>query len=443
MQVEERVGTFAGYAFTGVPAAHRSWMAISASGGATSIRFARELADELRAVLLESSPQVAETAIPGVDPSGLALTDYPTRRKVLVLVAAMGEPFVDRAWYQNWQSDERDACVMTVVPPLAQPASFEDLLPAAIRKDDEHLLKRVNAAGWKTSIAEVVPAVLARADVTSGSARVFVSYRRHETGAVALALADRLLHAGFEVFLDQFSIPPGYDFQRRLGQELQDKSMVVLLDSEHVRDSKWTQHEIDFAKRHRLGLLSVRMPRVSRPMMPEHPALVLDETKDFDEAPEQVERSNTDPTKIDRWRTPKKETLDRLVAEIKKAHADALFVRRQRLRANLAAACTEAGLVTRGSSSGPLWVKGKHDEHMVWLTTRPAGVDDFQSLFLAHESWAARTAGSRGVIVGPQAALEPDRLARLRWLQRVTSCIAFDEGRLDDVVERLQSGTWS
>jgi hypothetical protein len=272
---------------------------------------------------------------------------------------------------------------------------------------------------------------------------VFISYRRHETAAVALPLFDRLVHQGFEVFLDQFSIPPGYDFQRRLGQELQDKSMVVVLESEHVRDSKWTQHEIDFAKRHRLGLLSIRMPGVTSPIVPDHASYPLDEAKDFDGSPELVGRSSTDKTPIKRWPALKQDSLDLVVAEIKRAHAAALFVRRQRLRASLTAACAEAGLTTRGSGAGPLWVKGTRDEHLVWITTRPAGVDDFQAVFLAHDSWTLRTAGSRGVIVGPQAALEPDRLARLQWLQRVTSCVAFDEGRLDDVVERLQSGNWS
>jgi MTH538 TIR-like domain (DUF1863) len=63
--------------------------------------------------------------------------------------------------------------------------------------------------------------------------------------------------------LARFSMPPGYDFQRRLNQELEDKSMVVLLESRSLKDSKWTQHEIDFAKRYRLGMLALRMPDVT------------------------------------------------------------------------------------------------------------------------------------------------------------------------------------
>ena len=41
-----------------------------------------------------------------------------------------------------------------------------------------------------------------------------------------------------------------------------------MLESAGVPDSKWTwtQHEIDFAKRHRLGLASLMLPSVSSPL---------------------------------------------------------------------------------------------------------------------------------------------------------------------------------
>jgi hypothetical protein len=449
LQVEGPAGTFSGYGFSGVPAARPSVIALYASGTNDSITLVGELADELRTVLLESSPCVIESAVGGADPAALADGDHPERRKVLVLVAAASEPFVDNAWYANWESDPRDACVMTVAPQLMPPKGFTDLLPSAIRRDDGHLLKRVNAAVWTEKVTEVVPAILARADVTSGSARVFISYRRHETAAVALPLFDRLTREGFDVFLDQFSIPPGYDFQRRLGQELQDKSMVVLLESKYAGDSKWTQHEIDFAKRHRLGLLSIRMPDVDgrAALVGDHASYPLkhdaSDATDFAGKVEEVERSGTDNTLINRWPALTDGALGCVVAEIKRAHAAALFLRRHRLRADLTTACEGAKLKVSGNAAGPLWVKGDRDEHLVWLTTRPAGVEEFQAVFKAHDSWATRTGGSRGVIVGPQAALEPDRLAHLKWLQRVTSCVPLDEGRLDDVVERLRSGTWT
>jgi TIR domain len=104
-----------------------------------------------------------------------------------------------------------------------------------------------------SGIRDAAPSLLSRADVTSSESLIFISYRRLETLPFALQLFDRLTHEGFEVFLDRFSIPPGFDFQRRLTRELEDKSMVLLLESTGVKDSKWIQHEIDFAKRTRLG----------------------------------------------------------------------------------------------------------------------------------------------------------------------------------------------
>ena len=212
----------------------------------------------MKAILENSSPEViVEEILCPEDPSSMNPADYPSRRKVLVLVAAEGAPFRDILWYNNWSSDEYDAAVMTAIP---RP-DLRAFLDPAIRSD-KHLLRRTNAKSWSGSIREIIPAVMSRADITSEITRIFISYRRLETLPVALQLFDRLTHEGFDVFLDRFSIPPGYDFQRRLNQELEDKSMVILLESASLKDSKWTQHEIDFAKRFRLGLACVRMPNL-------------------------------------------------------------------------------------------------------------------------------------------------------------------------------------
>jgi len=65
--------------------------------------------------------------------------------------------------------------------------------------------------------------------------------------------------------------------------------MVLLLESRHLKDSKWTQHEIDFAKRHRLGLYTLRMPDVDDDEALKSVRIgafmKLDESKDFDSSP--------------------------------------------------------------------------------------------------------------------------------------------------------------
>jgi hypothetical protein len=442
LQAEDADGSFRCRGIIGVPAARRVWISLVSSGSATGRGYVRQLGDELEAILLSSSAEAALTPMECLTvPSNMNSADYPDRRKVLVLVGAADAKFQDLSWYQTWQSDANDSCVMTVLPPV----NFEDLLVEVIRDNPAHLLRRVNGSRWNKQPSEAISGILARAEITSASTRVFISYRRLETLPIGLQLFDRLTHEGFEVFLDRFSIPPGYDFQRRLNQELEDKSMVVLIESKHLRDSNWTQHEIDFAKRNRLGMALLRMPDV------EEKDLLVSATlgpridlqrADFKGSAKLVSNPEKSGQTMNEWPELRDDVLDRVVEEIKTAHASALFRRRHALRADLVAALNAAGVKTEYRAVGPLLVKMGKDEHLVWLTTRPPEVDDFRSVYVAHFARKAVTASSRGLIVGPQAAFEPDRLGRLQWLHTVTTCLSFDEGDLSAVVQRVRNGVW-
>ncbi len=444
LETEQADGSFRSRSFSGVPASRASRIAIVSSGSAQGGAWVTELAGELEAVLLASSPEVVSTdVVPADHPSSMQPSADPGRRKLLVLVGSRDAKFHDLPWYSAWDSDEYDAAVMTIVPP----GSFHDLLDDAILSQDNHLLRRVNAAAWQKRVGEVLPAVLARADITSPVSRVFISYRRLETLPVALQLFDRLVHEGFEVFLDRFSIPPGYDFQRRLNQELEDKAMVVLLESKSLKDSKWTQHEIDFAKRYRLGLVSLRMPDVKDEdviaSLQSRPFVRLKE--EYFTGPAVPKPDPDDPKKermVPEWPRLAKEAEDRVTTLIKTAHADALFARRHRLRTDVVAALANEQLNAIYQGSGPITVSSSDGEHLIWLTTRPPEVEDFRSVFTALAAKAKLIPTSRGLIIGPQAALEPDRRRRLDWLHQVSNCLSFDEGNLPDFARRVKNGQW-
>ncbi len=440
LQVENADGSFSCLELNGVPAATRSWICLVSSGGSQGKAYVRELADEIEMVLRGSSPavEVKPVSCP-VEPDEMKPEKYANRRKVLVLVGSSDRKFRDEAWYKSWESDKHAACVMVVLPAIER----EQLFEKAILEDAEHLLQRINASLWQEKIAEALPGILSRAEVTSAANRVFISYRRLETLPLALQLFDALTHAGFEVFLDRFSIPPGYDFQRRLNQELMDKSMVVLLESKNLKNSKWTQHEIDFTKRHRLGLVSLRMPDVKdEDAIPSgasaaHPPLGK---ADFEKPDGEDVKDPDHPGQMMKcWGELTKDALKRVVADIKVAHANALFSRRNRLRGDLLAALAVEGITAPLGAVGPLHVQATSGGRLIWIVTRPPEVDDFQGLYAAQ---AAQGGSSQGLIVGPRAALEPERLERLEWLQDLTGCFSFDEGNLPDFARRVKSGTW-
>jgi hypothetical protein len=440
LQTEQSDGSFRCESFSGVPVARPSWIALASAGSTAGRQLAGQLHEELEAVLLGSSPEVKQTPIscPAL-PWEMRPESFLNRQKLLVLIGSNDAKFRDLPWFSHWESETQDAAVMTVLPL----GDFNSFFVPEIANQDEHLLRRVNANRWEKAITEAAPGVLARAEVTVSAARLFISYRRLETLPIALQLFDRLTHEGFEVFIDRFSIPPGYDFQRRLRQELEDKSMVLLLESKGAKDSKWTQHEIDFVKRHRLGLLALRMPDVEPK---EALASVsfdavfrpLQRDRDFIGEPRQVmdEHGNS----VDEWPELKSEALEELVAAVKRAHAQALFRRRHRLRSDLVVELKKRGIQTEYSAAGPLFAKFGEDEHLLWPITRPPEVEDFRTTHQAHRLRTGISAKSHGVVIGPRAAQESDRLARLKWLEEVSGCPSFDEGKLADFADRLVAG---
>lgn len=142
------------------------------------------------------------------------------------------------------------------------------LLPVIVTPDDaRHLppeLAPINAFIQERYGAEwphgVVDEVLARTFLRRTNRRVFISYRRLDSQAIARQLRDDLLRLGFDVFLDEVSIPPSVDFQRELMAWLADSDLVIVLGSPRFLESKWTMEEIAFAGAANLGILCIAWP---------------------------------------------------------------------------------------------------------------------------------------------------------------------------------------
>ena len=73
--------------------------------------------------------------------------------------------------------------------------------------------------------------------------RLFISYKRKDTSAIAHQLYDAFDQSGYDVFLDTRSVRGGEIFQDVLWHRMADSDVVVLLDSPNFRDSQWTEME--------------------------------------------------------------------------------------------------------------------------------------------------------------------------------------------------------
>ena len=426
-------------AFEGVPVVTPGIIVVLHAGTADAENYAASIRRELQDVLL-SSGMAAHLRDDGMvttsDPLREPVFGEPDRRRLVVIVGDGGTPFSPPPWLVPWQSAQTDS-VMTIFPSGSNPAA---LLPT-------DALRAINASFWSKSATEAVPAILSSSGLTLEEHRVFISYRRVESEPLAEQLFDRLTHEGFDVFLDRFSIEPGVDFQRRLNQELADKAMVVLLESACIASSRWTQHEIDYTKRFRLGLLALRLPR-SKPV----PSIDADlrhvlRRGDFESGPAAVinplhnpaNSASREPAKVLQWGKLTRTALDAVVSRVKWTHDRAIFRRRHYLRDTMETALRASGVQNASLRPDGLLVAHAVDNanlYSVWMTTRPPEFSDFH---VAHPKTLMKPV-SKGVVIGPTALLESRRLERLTWLRGLCGFECLDEAEIADVARKIKEG---
>ena len=111
---------------------------------------------------------------------------------------------------------------------------------------------------------ETARVVLRLLGLNESDRRVFLSYRRSDGSELAHQLRYALIDAGWDVFLDRYNVPPATVFQDRLDRDLADKGFVLLLETPDASNSPWVEHEVAFAYRRKLGLMSLALPETPK-----------------------------------------------------------------------------------------------------------------------------------------------------------------------------------
>jgi hypothetical protein len=142
-----------------------------------------------------------------------------------------------------------------IIPTITADGDFDAQIPDILQPFNG--LKRRNDDKQMTEIAT---ALLECVGLLRRQRRVFVSYRRIESRAVALQLHDLLSARGFDVFLDTHDIRPGDPFQDVLWHRLLDSDVMVMLDTPTYFDSRWTRQEIGRARAKDIQVLRVVWP---------------------------------------------------------------------------------------------------------------------------------------------------------------------------------------
>lgn len=142
------------------------------------------------------------------------------------------------------------------------------VIPVASRLDDlgkefREPLATLNGLGLdKADTNYMVNCLLECASLLPRQRRVFLSYRRSESTAVALQLYAALSERLFDVFLDTHEILPGEHFQEVLWQKLCDSDVMVYLDTKSYFSSRWTTAEFGRATWRGIPIQRVGWPGV-------------------------------------------------------------------------------------------------------------------------------------------------------------------------------------
>jgi hypothetical protein len=94
--------------------------------------------------------------------------------------------------------------------------------------------------------------------------RLFISYKRTESAAVAQQLYHALDERGFDVFLDTLSVRPAEQFQEQLWHRMTDSDVVILLYTKSVHASGWVEQEIERANGMKITVVQLIWPGVAR-----------------------------------------------------------------------------------------------------------------------------------------------------------------------------------
>lgn len=143
----------------------------------------------------------------------------------------------------------------TILPIVQNIEKFTSQTPAKL-----HPINGLELDNSAEKCDRVVNTILEGLQLLRRRRRLFISYARQDSRAVAKQLFGSLAERGFDVFLDTHSVPAAVVFQNQLWHSMVDSDLVVLLDSNGVESSRWCREEYERADALSIGVVRVLWP---------------------------------------------------------------------------------------------------------------------------------------------------------------------------------------
>jgi TIR domain len=307
------------------------------------------------------------------------------------------------------------AASVPIVPLIEAGAAFSDVVPDSLHP--------INALDM-VSLAKVSAAVLRWLGLTEKHRRVFVSYRRSDSLLIGEQLWETLGKAGFDVFLDRFSVDPGVDFQERLTEALSDKAFLLLIESPHVTTSKWVEYEVEYARKSRMGLFALTWPdSVKMKNVFDKQRLQLAESDELERTPYGGKLTDT--------------LLGRLPDLVEQAHAKAMLARRRRMMGSLEFELRRKNIAYKLLSDWTLLAEASEgdDGRLFSITPRPPEIPDL--FLLDTHGGPPNLKLGQSILIHTAASMREERRRLLEWAMATRKLALVNEDQIVQMVENF------
>lgn len=246
---------------------------------------------------------------------------------------------------------------------------------------------------------------------------MFISYMRADCDRLAEQVFDGLSKRGFDVFVDRFRLEPGVDFLVRLNEELGRMGTVLVLESKRVRRSKWVLHEVNFARKHGLGILALTLPGGRKVPGVSAADRMFIEASDLRKGP---------VTEL------KRHALKTLLENIESTHVRSASVRATYHRDNVSRTLAMHGWLTQGFDARGNIVAGRTvPDRAFRVSSLPAEMSDFRAIDRYRPICAGTT------VIAPGRSMSWRTREPMDWLADRVGTELLDSCGLDEFLRGL------
>ena len=238
--------------------------------------------------------------------------------------------------------------------------------------------------------------------------RVFISYKRSDSVAVANQLYDMLSRQQFDVFLDTYAIRGAADFQAVLHHRITDSDVLIQLNSPNFMDSDWCKEEISEANARQVGVLQLNWPGANPGLANQLSMVRKLEAVDFNG--DSYQRSDA---------TLKDAVLTEIAAKVESLRARNIAARQDGLTAEFV---KEAERQSRNIVKEPLFLVEKRQEGKYWYYIPAIGVpqsmDCYESLEMLGQWLVDGVMPERVFLIYDDMRILPKWIAHLDWMNK-------------------------